>query len=184
MTLPPGARQARDKAGGHRIGDLCEDDRYAAALFQQGLQHQPGADQEHIRIEAHELFRLGADARGICFAPARVDADVAAVGPAQLLQRLPERREGGLHFRVGLGERAQHTNPAHPVLLRPRRQRPSRSYASEQPDEIPSSHSALGDEARMMDGRNLPHRGTGGGVMCITLRGGGPMCIRPLGRIA
>ena len=22
----------------------------------------------------------------------------------------------------------------------------------------------------MMDGRNLPHRGTGGGVMCITLR--------------
>jgi hypothetical protein len=26
----------------------------------------------------------------------------------------------------------------------------------------------------MMDGRNLPHRDTGRGVMCITLRGGGP----------
>jgi hypothetical protein len=26
----------------------------------------------------------------------------------------------------------------------------------------------------MTDGRNLPHRGTRGGVMCITLRGGGP----------
>ena len=146
MTLPPGARQARDKAGGHRIGDLCEDDRYAAALFQQGLQHQRGADQEHIRIEAHELFHLGADARGICVAPARVDADVAAVGPAQLLQRLPERREGGLHFRVGLGERAQHTNPLDPpaALLRARRKRPSRSRAAEKGDELAASHELLG----------------------------------------
>jgi hypothetical protein len=105
------------------------------------LQRQRAADQDHVRIEAHELFRLGADAPGVGSAPAIVDADVAAVGPAQLLEGLPERRDVGLHLRIVLGERIQHANPSDAVgLLRSRRERPCRR-AAEQRDELASLHS-------------------------------------------
>ena len=135
------ARQACDQAGADRIGDLCEDDRYAAGLLQQRLQRQRAADQDHVRIEAHELFRLGADAPGVGAAPAIVDAGVAAVGPPQLLQRLPERREIGLHCWIVLGERIQHANPSDAVgLLRARREGPRCRRAAEQRDELAPFH--------------------------------------------
>ena len=45
----------------HRVGmiaNLDDDDRYATGLLLQGLQRQRGADQDHVRVEAHELDRL------------------------------------------------------------------------------------------------------------------------------
>ncbi len=47
-----------------------------------------------------------ANALGIARAPADVDPHVAAVGPAQLLQPLQERRDAGLPFRIVRGQSA------------------------------------------------------------------------------
>jgi hypothetical protein len=64
-----------------------------------------------------------------------------ALGPAQLLQRLPECRDIGLHFRIALGERIEHADPPHPLaLLRPRRERPRRCRAAEEDDALPPFH--------------------------------------------
>ena len=59
--------------------------------------------------------------------PAVVDPHVAAVGPAQLLQRLQERRDAGLAFRIVRGHVHEHADAPHALgLLRPRRERPRR----------------------------------------------------------
>src|SRR5262249_21135245 len=90
---------------------------------------------------AHQLFRVGTDARRVGAAPAIVDADVAAVAPAELLKRLPERRQVRPRFRIILDERVEHADPADTVcLLRPRRQRP-RHRAADQRDDLAALHS-------------------------------------------
>ena len=75
-------------------------------------------------------------------APQRiVDPHVAAVGPAQLLQPLQERRDAGLSFRIVRGRGHQHANAPHPLgLLRARRERPRRC-AAQQANELTPSHS-------------------------------------------
>jgi hypothetical protein len=87
-----GTRQAGDEAAADRIGDPGEDDRDAAGFLLQWLQCQRGADQDDVGVEAYQLFRVGTDARRVGAAPAIVDADVAAVAPAEFFKRLPERR--------------------------------------------------------------------------------------------
>ena len=58
--------------------------------------------------------------------PACVDANIAAVGPAQLLQSPQERRYAGLIYRIVRGHGQQHADAPHPLaLLRARRERPS-----------------------------------------------------------
>src|SRR5262249_30396375 len=70
-------------------------------------------------------------------AKAKVDPDVAAVGPAHVRQRLNEGRTAGLPFRIVGGEAArEYADATHPRgLLRPRRQRPRRSRAAEEGKE-------------------------------------------------
>ena len=54
-------------------------------------------------------------------APAGVDPHVAVVAPAQLLQGLPERRDGGLTFWIVSGPIHEHADAPHALrLLRPR----------------------------------------------------------------
>ena len=56
-----------------------------------------------------------------------VDLQVAAVGPAQLLQHLQEQRDVGLTFRIVRGCAREHADAPHPLgLLCPRRERQSR----------------------------------------------------------
>ena len=52
---------------------------------------------------------------GIGLAQRYVDPHVAAVGPAQLLQPLQERREAGLSFRIVRGEAHEHADAPHPL---------------------------------------------------------------------
>ena len=63
---------------------------------------------------------------GIARGPAGINAHVSAVGPAQLLQPLYERREAGLCYRVIRDRIYEHADPPQAVgLLRSRRERPS-----------------------------------------------------------
>src|SRR5262249_14226189 len=85
-------------------------------------------------------------------APAILDPQVAAPAPAQLLQRLLERRELGTAGGGTARERAE--APHLRALLRPRRERPRRR-AAEQRDEVAAlylrSHS-ISSSARPVSG--------------------------------
>ena len=72
--------------------------------------------------------------------PPGIDPHVAAVGPAQLLQALQERREAGLPFRIVRGQVHKHADAPHPLgLLRACGERPRRR-AAEKRDELASPH--------------------------------------------
>jgi hypothetical protein len=58
---------------------------------------------------------ISAQACGIARAPAILDPQVATVGPAQLLQRLKERREASLWLQFVRGCSHEHADTAHPV---------------------------------------------------------------------
>src|SRR4029077_1051342 len=94
--------------------------------------------------------------------PASVDLGVTALGPPELLEFLPERRDMGLCFRVGLGIAHQHTNPSHTVgVLRARRDR-QRRRAAEERDELAPFHCPIPPVlpteriAHLSYGRRLP----------------------------
>src|SRR5262249_49945442 len=103
------ARQAGNEAGLDGIDNPSKNDRDAAGLLLHGLQRQCSADQDCIRIEAHELLGMGADASGVGSAPPLVDTDAAAIVPAELLQRLAESLEIGLLLNI-FGERVTRRN--------------------------------------------------------------------------
>src|SRR5262249_9456345 len=81
-----------------------------------------------------QFIRRGFCTFGIARTPAIFDPDVTAIGPAQLLERIEERRDAGLALTIGLRvTRDQHPYP--PELLRARRKWPRRR-AAEQRDEL------------------------------------------------
>src|SRR5215813_4045791 len=97
-------------------------------------------------------------------APAILDPQVAALAPAQLLQRLLERRELGT---AGAATAREHADPPHALsLLRASRQRPRGRRAAEQRDEIAPfikktrSHGTtakrVGSAKRLRSAKDLP----------------------------
>src|SRR5215475_4733025 len=80
---------------------------------------------------------MGADASGVGAAPAIIDADVAAVTPAELFERLSERHQIGLYFRIILDERVEHADPTETNRLRSCRQWPRRRTADERDELAP-----------------------------------------------
>ena len=90
-----------------------------------GLQHD-----EFLREPLYRLRIAGSR-------PAKVDPEVAALNPPELLKALPERRDPSLRFRVALGIPYQRSDAPYPLgLLSPRRNRPRRRRAAEQRDEL------------------------------------------------
>src|SRR5262249_39754846 len=78
----------------------------------------------------------------IVLAPANVDPHIATLAPTQLLQRLQERRDLRLTFRIGGGHVHEHADAPHPLaLLRACRERPRRRCAADQRDELAAPHS-------------------------------------------
>jgi hypothetical protein len=74
--------------------------------------------------------------------PPSIDPQIAAVGPAQLLQPLQKRRHAGLSFGIVCGATQEYANPPHSIgLLRARRQRQRRRRTAEKRDELATPHS-------------------------------------------
>src|SRR6516165_1586007 len=122
--------QAIDVARADRIGDACEYDRHSAGRLQQWCDRGAGICQDDVRRERDQFRRVFANSVGIGDAPAGVDADVAAVEPAQLREPLQERRYARLKLRVVSGAGHQDAEASHPLaLLRMRRERPHRRAA-------------------------------------------------------
>jgi hypothetical protein len=73
--------------------------------------------------------------------PTRVDAHVAAIGPAQFRESLPEGCYADLSFRIVRGQVREHPDAPHSLaLLRARRERPRGCRAPEQRDEFAAFH--------------------------------------------
>src|SRR5262245_8757008 len=145
VALPPG--QAVDEASADRITDDREHDRHCAGCLQQWPHGRGARGQDDVRCERDQFRRVSTSAVGIASAPAIVDPHVAALGPAQLLQHLQERRDAGLAFRIVRGVRDEHADAPHPLaLLCERRERP-RCRAADERDELAPSHHSITSSA-------------------------------------
>src|SRR5262245_942544 len=97
-----------------------------------------------------------ANALGVARAPADVNADIAAVGPARLRQRLCECQEAGLSCRIIRSHVHEHADAPHPLALL-RARRPSHSRAAQQRDERAALHSITSSaRARTVSGTVRP----------------------------
>src|SRR6516165_8266411 len=139
VTLPPGRARLSTKPAPTGSG-VCVNTIGIArvACSNDGTTAPPPA---RIMSGASGQFRrVSANALGIACGPAIVDLHVAAVGPAQFLQPLHERRQACLSFRIVCGEGHEHADTPHPLaLLRAHRERPRRR-AAEQRDELATLH--------------------------------------------
>src|SRR6266853_251971 len=98
--------------------------------------------KDDVGREGNQFRRIFANALGVARAPADVNADIAAVGPARLRQRLCERQEAGLPCRIVRSYVHEHADASHALgLLRTRREWPSGCGTTEQCDELAALHS-------------------------------------------
>src|SRR5262245_48542898 len=92
---------------------------------------------------------MSANGVGVGRCPAGVDAQVVALRPPQLPQRLQERPDAGLKFRIVRGYGQEHPDAPHRVLLlRPCRERPCRRRSAEQRDELAATDHSITSSAR------------------------------------
>src|SRR5262249_35243418 len=137
----PGVRHAGDQAAAERVGNGNEHDRNAARFQLQRLRHPRAGSEDHIRSRAHELRSNRPQTRGRQRAPVFLDANIAAVDPAELLERFAKCRAACTRLRL-VGKCIREVNEAWYAarLLRARRER-TRRRAAEQRDELAPLHS-------------------------------------------
>src|SRR6516165_4562833 len=95
--------------------------------------------EDHVGLQRDQFFRKYLR---LCTGrrKASIDVDIAAFRPSTLFQPLPECRKASLAFRIVLGERDEHPDAPHPLLLRARGERPRRGCAAEKRDELAPVH--------------------------------------------
>ena len=141
VALPPGRARLSTKPAPTGSATMREHDRHGAGRLQQRPHGRAASGQDDVRRERDQFRRVFANVVGIARGPAGVDPHVAAVGPAQLLQPLQERRDAGLCFRIVRGRVHEHADAPHPLgLLRARGERPRGRRAAEQRDELAPPH--------------------------------------------
>src|SRR6516162_8108697 len=93
--------------------------------------------EDHVGLQRDQFFRKYLR---LCTGrrKASIDVDIAAFRPSTLFQPLPECRKASLAFRIVLGERDEHADAPHPLLLRARRERPRGCAAAKQKEFAPS----------------------------------------------
>jgi hypothetical protein len=114
--IPTGPRHPRDQAGTHWIDDLRKDDWHGARCPLQFHHRGGGNGQDDIRSEPEQFGSIRAIVVCNASGPARLDADVPPISPAQLLQSLPEHRQAGFPFRMVGGDIHQHADAPHALL--------------------------------------------------------------------
>ena len=81
-------RKTIDISSGNRVRDARENNGDRARFTQQCSKLSGKAGEDHVRRGTHEVDRVAVPALVIAADPALVEADVAAVGPAALLEAL------------------------------------------------------------------------------------------------
>src|SRR5262249_2017914 len=113
-------------------------DRYDAGRLPQRRQGSCTAGQDNVRRKRNQLGRIPTKKFGIARAPAMVDAHIAAIYPAGLLEAVQETGQSGLPIWV-VGARAhEYADPPHPLaLLRARHARQHRRAAESRDERAP-----------------------------------------------
>ena len=117
--------QIGDNAGADWIGDFHEHNRQRTAGTLQRRHAECASGEDDIRREGDKFGCVFTIAIDIILAPADVNSYVAAFGPAQLLQGLPERCDERLAFWMLRRDIHKHAHSPNLIgLLRARSERP------------------------------------------------------------
>lgn len=110
-------RQIGDETASNRIGHPSEDDRDGARDIQRCRDHGIRGGEDHVRRKPRDF--LGHEAHPLLAFTGEpiIEADVAAVRPAEVLQGLPEGRQKGLPNLVVLGKAHNDADTPHTIAL-------------------------------------------------------------------
>ncbi len=101
--------------------------------------------QNDVRFDGKQFLRLSAHAAGVVAAEvaakANIDPQVAAFGPTQLPEFLPDGVEAPLKFLIALGTAKAHADAARPfALLGAHRKRQTHNRAADKRDKFAPLH--------------------------------------------
>src|SRR5262249_26993700 len=133
-------RHAIDQASTDRVSDQHEHDRYAIRCLQQRSQWGSPICQNDIRRKCDQFRRVFPSVRRITAAPSIVDLQIAAVGPAEFLQCLPEHCDAGLRCRIIGSTAVQYADAADTISLLSKSSEWKRNRAPKEADEFAPLH--------------------------------------------
>jgi hypothetical protein len=100
-----------------------------------------GVCDDKIGLQIDQLFRKHPHSISIAGGPANTHAEVAAISPTQLSERVHEAGKPGFWFGIVFVERHQHADPAHLIgQLRTRDKRPTGRSTADKRDELAPPH--------------------------------------------
>ena len=178
VTLRPG--RARLSTAPDAIGSLVTATTIGIerVQFRQDRNDTITDDNNDVGIQRDEIRGIGPHQIQVARGPMFVELNIAALGPSQPCQFLPESPNVGLRSRITFREGHQDANPPHLTgLLPPRRERPS---GVAPPTSVMNSRRLIG---------TLPRRGSNPIISwdenCVVQRRtmGRPMPVLGLGRV-
>src|SRR5262249_34375156 len=133
------------------------EDRHRGGSLQQRPHGRGAMGEDDVRRDRDQFRCVSANLGGIGRGPPSVDLHVAADGPAQLPQRLQERPDAGLIFRIVRGCGQEYADAPHPLaLLRPCPERPHSSAAEKRYERAPSHSITSSARASSVGGTSRP----------------------------
>ena len=155
-------RKTADKSASQGIGDLDEHGRYALVQLDPGGQRHVAADHDDIRSGPDQRSYFRADPVDLGVRPAHLDADVAPLAPAKLVERVAERGDARLSLGVALPKtRRQHADAAELVGLCARSKRPGAQNAECGQKSPPCKTRCHSTSLRVRHGRRRSRRYAG-----------------------
>jgi hypothetical protein len=125
-------RETFHSPGRDWIAHCCDYNRNGTSQFCQDWNYTIPQRNNGIRIQRDEIRGIGPHQIHVVRGPALVELNIAALGPSQPCQFLPERLNAGLNFRITLRKGYKNSDPPHPIrLLCTRRKRPCRRPADQ-----------------------------------------------------
>ena len=151
VTFPPGRAKLSMKPLSTGSATLTKTIGIAEVIWRSAANSRVALDQDDIRCQRNQLFGERRQPFNISSAPPKIDANVAARGPAQPFKPLLKRHQARRSFRIAFGAC---TDDADAVdfsrLLRARCERPRarRRRATKSRDELAPSHHSITSSAR------------------------------------
>src|SRR5262249_41760142 len=112
VMLPPGLPKLWTKAAADRIVEHRRYNWDSAGQFQQRPYFRRALSYQHVWFQANQVCCGCPYPVAIGHDKAIVDPGVAAIYPAQVMERFLEGYETGVHLRIAFGDRHQPSDPA------------------------------------------------------------------------
>jgi len=127
VIFPPGRAKLFDEAAFHRIRDARKHDGYRGGDLAYGRNPWIALYQDYFRLQRDHFLgereHLLGKRNVTSVVPAKIDTEVAACSPTQLLKRLLERHHARLCFPISFGDGAYDADPPRGLRLRTRNER-------------------------------------------------------------